>query len=100
MSNNFISRVKCIILVCVAFGVASEASAITITRRSGAIVFTDPTSALQCSYAAYAISNDAAANYSNIWVKVDSFTGTVVRLAGGDPGLYALDDLPAGQTKM
>jgi VCBS repeat-containing protein len=85
-------------------GAANPAWGINISRRSADTIYTDPTAtppALQCQYAAYAISNDTTTvNYSNIWVKVDSFTGTVVRLGGGDTGIYALDNLPAGQTKM
>lgn len=82
------------------WALAWQACGFTITRRSTSILFTDAKE-VQCSYAAYAISNDTTTvTYSNVWVKVDSFTGTVVRLGGGDPGVYALDDLAPGQTKM
>ena len=84
-----------------ALGLALPVSAVTITRRSGAVLYTDMNKGLYCCYAEYAVSNDTAnTTYSNIWVKADTFTGGFVKLGGGDPGLYHLDDLAPGQTKM
>ena len=79
---------------------APPAAAITITRTSGAVMQTDIPKALSCAYVSYKIFNNTASAYSNIWVKADSFTGGIVSLGGGDNGLYQIDDLAPGASKM
>ncbi|MEI8243461.1 MAG: hypothetical protein WCI17_09370 [bacterium] len=82
-------------------GLPLPASAVTITRTSDSVFYTDIPKGLSCGYASYVISNDTASTtYSNIWVKVDTFSGTVVKPGGGDPGIYSLDNLAPGQIKM
>lgn len=78
---------------------ALPAAAITITRTSGSVLQTDIPKGLSCCYVSYIISNNTAVAYSNIWVKVDSFTGSIVALAGGDSGMCHVDDLPPGAYK-
>jgi hypothetical protein len=74
--------------------------ALQITRTSSTNLMTDlgVSPQLQCSYASYQIYNNDAVSYSNLWVKIDSFTGTIVKLGGGDPGEYNLGSLAIGQT--
>ena len=66
-------------------GILDRASALTITRTSDAVLYIDSSSSVWCSYASYQIVNNDAVNYSNLWVKIDSFSGTNLRLGGGDP---------------
>lgn len=99
--NPWVRRVSVWCVVLGLLGLSLSASAVTITRRSGAVLYTDMNKGLYCCYAEYAISNDTASvTYSNVWVRADTFTGGFVKLGGGDPGLYHIDDLGPGQTKM
>lgn len=89
----------CVFLALALAGAPLVAEAITITRTSGAILQTDIPNGLSCSFVSYIISNNTAVAYSNIWVQVEDFTGNIVSLAGGDNGLYHVDDLPPGAYK-
>lgn len=75
-----------------------NARALIINRTSDSVIYIDTSSSVYCSYASYQIINTDGATYSNLWVKVDSFTGTVVKLGGGDPGLYNIGTLPNNTT--
>ncbi|MDB6110086.1 MAG: hypothetical protein JWR69_1836 [Pedosphaera sp.] len=79
-------------------GILDRASALTITRTSDAVLYIDSSSSVWCSYSSYQIVNNVAVNYSNLWVKIDSFSGTNLRLGGGDPGSYNLGNLGINQT--
>ncbi len=49
-------------------------------------------------YVVHSISSSSA--QSDIWVKVDSFTGGVVSLADNEDGKVSLGAIAAGETKM
>src|SRR5882757_11451544 len=78
--------------------ILDTASALTITRTSDSVLYFDSSSSVWCSYASYQIINNDAVNYSNLWVQIDSFSGTNLRLGGGDPGQYNLGNLGVNQT--
>ncbi len=80
----------------------NHASALVVTRTSATNVFyIDSSNApqLTSAYASYLINNNLGVNYSNVWVKIDSFTGGVVQKAANEDGEYNLGTLLAGQTK-
>lgn len=72
--------------------------ALTITRTSDSVLYIDTSASVWCSYASYQIGNNDGVAYSNLWVKIDSFSPSVVRLGGGDPGQYNLGNLGINQT--
>ncbi len=76
----------------------ANAHALQINRTSNSILLIDTGNGVYCSYASYQIVNNDAANHTNLWVKADTFSGTIVSLGGGDPGQYSLGNLGVGQT--
>jgi uncharacterized repeat protein (TIGR01451 family) len=82
----------------VVLGGAASASALQVNRSSDTAMHIDTANNVYCSYASYQIVNNDGVAYSNLWVKIDSFSGTTIRLAGGDPGLCNLGNLAASQT--
>ena len=72
--------------------------ALQINRTSDAVIYIDTANNVYCSYAAYQIVNNDGVAYSNLWVKADTFSGTIVSLGGGDPGQYNTGSLAVGKT--
>ena len=72
--------------------------ALQINRTSDAVIYIDTANNVYCSYAAYQIVNNDGVAYSNLWVKADTFSGTIVSLGGGDPGQYNIGSLAVGKT--
>src|SRR5205085_8586813 len=77
-------------------------AAITFTRTSGSIFFVSSQAAsngVRNMYVAYRVTNTGAAE-SDVWIKLDTFTGGVVSLAGQEDGLYHVRALGSGASKM
>jgi hypothetical protein len=79
-------------------GLATPGWALQINRTSDSILLIDTANNVSCSYVSYQIVNNDAVIYTNLWVKADTFSGTIVSLGGGDPGQYAIGNLGVGQT--
>ena len=71
----------------------------TITRTSSPVFYTDFPKNLRGMYVSYQILNNGATNYPDVWVAVDTFTGTSVSLAPGEDGIVQLGPMAAGETK-
>ena len=79
-----------------------SASAFTITRTSSTNVFyidTSKSPVLNSAYVSYVITNDSATTYSNLWVKIGSFTGGVLNLSTNENGESNLGTLAPGAAK-
>ncbi len=51
-------------------------------------------------YVGYKITNNSGANYNDLWVKLDNFTGGKVGLATNEDGIVHIGPLAAGSSKM
>src|SRR5690349_18786119 len=77
----------------------SVASAWTVTRSSTSTMYIDTATnngLLYGSYAAYKVTNDTGSPVSDVWVKADTFSGSVVSLASTDDGLVHVGAMAAG----
>ena len=83
---------------------AAEAhAAISITRTSGDVFYLSSQAGsnnIRNMYVAYRITNTGVAAETDLWVKLDTFTGGVVSLAAQEDGLYRLYALGPGESKM
>jgi uncharacterized repeat protein (TIGR01451 family) len=91
---------RLLLAACAALLVAGSArAAITITRTSSPIFYSDIGHSLDAMYVSYQITNGDAVAYPSVYATISNFTGGVVSLAGGDSGAHALGSLAPGQTK-
>jgi VCBS repeat-containing protein len=76
----------------------SEVRALIITRTSDSVLYIDTSAGVYCSYTSYQIVNNDAVAYSNLWVKMDSFSSTILKLGGGGAGQFNLGSMAVNQT--
>jgi mucin-19 len=69
-------------------------AAITITRTSSPIFYSDIGNGLSGGYVAYRITTDSAINDG--WAQIGNFSGPNISLAPNETGLYHLGYVPAG----
>jgi uncharacterized repeat protein (TIGR01451 family) len=96
------ARAVLVSLALVATATRAQAS-ITITRTSSDVFYISSQAAsnnIRNMYAAYRITNTGATAETDVWVKLDTFTGGVVSLATQEDGLYRLYALGPGESKM
>jgi len=101
MSNDSALNGRWLFRLALLLGLVSNAAALQISRVSNTNLFIDLTLTppMECNYAAYQITNNDGVAYSNLWVTIGSFTGSVVSLGGGDPGKFNLGTLPVNGSK-
>ncbi|MBW4519692.1 MAG: DUF11 domain-containing protein [Scytolyngbya sp. HA4215-MV1] len=82
--------------------VRAACSAGTITRVSAPILYIDTgiTPAPRGMHVGYRITNTSGAAYSDLWVKLESFTGGVVSLGPNEDGIMHVGPLANGASKM
>jgi uncharacterized repeat protein (TIGR01451 family) len=81
------------------FAGGATAQAFTITRTSSPVFYTDFGANIRGMYVSYQIRNNSATSYADVWVAVDSFTGTSVSLATGEDGIVQLGPMAANEMK-
>lgn len=84
-----------------AFGTPSVEGAVTIERRSSAVLYVDPSDpqVLSAGYVAYAITNTGPA-IPSATVTIDGFSGGVISLAANETGIVQLQGaLASGKPK-
>src|SRR5205807_474273 len=74
-------------------------AAVTITRTSSPIFYSDIGHSLDAMYVSYQITNGDAVTYPSVYVTASNFGGGIVSLGGGDTGARAIGALAPGQTK-
>src|SRR5436190_5805244 len=78
-------------------------AAFTVTRTSDSYFYISASAAannIRNMYVAYRITNTGPGAQSDVWVKLDTFTGGIVSLATNEDGLYHIGPLNAGQSAM
>lgn len=79
--------------------IGSAQGAVTLTRTSSPIFYTDFGDGLTSMYVAYQVTNTGPTNYGSVYVTASNFTGGIVTLAVNENGVHALGALAVGQTK-
>src|ERR1043166_41983 len=81
------ARIGLLRFLCLFLGVSfsSTGFALQINRISSTNLFVDLINLAECNYAQYQITNNDAIPYTNLWVTIGGLTGSIVKLAGGDP---------------
>ena len=95
----YIPWLACLLL---AFGMVSKAVALQINWTSSTNFYVDFSSTptpMNCDYVSCLITNTDGIAYSNLWITLNGFTNTAMRLGGGDPGQYAMGLLANQQNK-
>ena len=101
MSKDSVLNGRWLFRLALILGLVSNATALQISRLSNTNLWVDftLTPPMQCNYVAYQITNNDGVAYSNLWVTIGSFSGSVVSLGGSDPGKYNLGALPVNGAK-
>jgi uncharacterized repeat protein (TIGR01451 family) len=81
---------------------AASCSAGTITRVSSPVLYIDTgiTPTPRGMYVGYRITNTSGAAYSDLWVKLENFTGGIVTLGLNEDGIMHVGSLASGASKM
>src|ERR1043165_2319525 len=102
IAHTMFSKARLLVLYTHVIGLflmtAATSHGLVINRTSDSVIYIDTSANVFCSYASYQIINNDGVTYSNLWVKIDSFVGTFVKLGGGDPGQVNVGTLANNQT--
>lgn len=79
---------------------ANDQNSIRVSPNHGAVFYIDSGQgqSLDATYVSYSVNNRGASTRSNLWVKVDTFTGGKVLLANTNDDAYPLGDVAASGT--
>lgn len=103
--TRFFAQV-CIQLVAIAVAIwpvralAAPCSTYTITAVSAPVVRIDTgiTPALTSAYVAYSVTNSTGATVSDLWVQLESFSGSVLSLSSNENGVAHIGSIANGAT--
>ena len=73
-------------------------SNVAIERVSTDVFYTNPDNGIVSNYAAYKITNTSEADIEDLYVEIDNFTGSEIRLAANESNLVNLGSLASGET--
>lgn len=76
---------------------ANDQNSLRVSPNHGAVFYIDSGQgqSLDATYVSYTVNNRAASTKTNLWVKVDTFTGGKVQLANSNDDSYPLGDVTA-----
>mgnify|MGYP000440907690 FL=1 len=79
---------------------ANDQNSLRVSPNHGAVFYIDSGQGqnLDATYVSYSVNNRAASTKTNLWVKVDTFTGGKVQLANTNDSAYPLGDVAASGT--
>ena len=79
---------------------ANDQNSLRVTPNHGAVFYIDSGQgqSLDATYVSYSVNNRAISSRTNLWVKVDTFTGGKVQLANTNDSSYPLGDVAASGT--
>ena len=100
MIATVIKKIQIVGLFVLAFLLVAQGAqaAITITRTSSPVFYSDITNGLTDGYAAYRITTDVAV--TDCWAQIGGFSGPNISLSTYEDGLYHLGPMAAGSSKM
>jgi len=81
------------LLIALALAQGAQA-AVSITRTSGPVFYSDTGNGLSGAYVSYQVATDTA--ITDAWAQIGSFSGPDIALATGETGLYHLGPMSAG----
>ncbi len=79
---------------------ANDQNNLRVTPNHGQVLYIDSGQGQQidAAYATYSVQNLVATSRSNLWVKLDTFTGGAVSLANSNDAAFALGDVAASSS--
>ncbi len=79
---------------------ANDQNSLRVSPNHGAVFYIDSGQgqSLDATYVSYTVNNRAISSRTNLWVKVDTFTGGKVELANSNDDAYPLGDVSASGT--
>ncbi len=79
---------------------ANDQNSLRVSPNHGAVFYIDSGQgqSLDATYVSYTVNNRAISSRTNLWVKVDTFTGGKVELANSNDNSYPLGDVSASGT--
>src|SRR5437868_5912081 len=97
--KNAMKNIFCRMLGLLTCLTAGSVHALQFNQTSSTNFYVDFSSDMRASYVSFMVTNTDGVAYSNLWVTIDSFTNTVMRLGSGDAGQYAMGTLANNQAK-
>lgn len=96
---RFLAAVIVSLLACIseAFATACSSSNVTVTRISAPVFYIDTRSpGLYGTYIEYKVTNTGASDINDLWVKLESFSGSLITLATNEDGVAHVGRLQPG----